>query len=181
MKISESIFDDLVLLENYQATFQEHIKKSLNKPLLIPQVSNPRLRDAHYAWRKDMTRVESGEDKLINGLDHFKQAAHIAYWLRRMAPVVEYSDRFEGVEQESELYDGEKHARKFILKYGNEFLAFDFGFQICLYFELYRTDGKKRNKPPVLSSEFLNDMCYMMKFKHVSPHSLYLVYRSIFV
>lgn len=50
-------------------------------------VSRRRLSDAFHFWVDDLHRV--GEIELAGAdPDHFKRAAHLAYWLRRSTPVV---------------------------------------------------------------------------------------------
>ncbi|HWY62734.1 MAG TPA: hypothetical protein VNW15_12610 [Rhizomicrobium sp.] len=177
MQIDANTLPSLMDFDKFKDLFERHAKSVTRPMLLKPIFSLARERDAHYAWREDLTRVEARERKLTEGLDHFKQSAHLAYWLRRQAPIVEYEDwaKYE----EGGLALGEEETREFIAKYGTELVAFDFGFKICAYYEEERSDGKKK-QPPKLSMSYLEDVCYMLKFKHVSPHSLYLIYRSIF-
>ncbi len=127
-----------------------------------------------------MLRLQSREPHLHEGLDHFKQSANLAYWLRRMSPVVEFKDFAAELEGMDDLYPDERDLRKFLTKYGTEYLAFDFGFQVCLYYQLERTQNPSQFSP-ALSGEYLVDVCHMMKFKHVSPHAMFLVYKSIFI
>ncbi|MEI9930702.1 MAG: hypothetical protein WDM89_09160 [Rhizomicrobium sp.] len=146
--------------------------------LLSPKFSPARLRDAHYAWRLDIKRVEATEPNLGDGLDHFKQSAHLAYWLRRKSPIVDYHDWAAEIEDLNDLYPDEVERRDLLLRYGEEYLAFDFGLKICTYYELERLDNP-RSSVPKLSKEYIFDVCHMLKFKHVSPHAMYLIYKSI--
>lgn len=166
--------DFVVLKENFEA----HVVEFTRPALLAPQFSDVRLREAHYAWRADIRRIEQAEPNLTGGLDHFKQCAHLAYWLRRKSNVVDYTDWAKLVEDGKDLYPDEIKRRDFIRRYGEEFLAFDFGLKICTYYELEKVDAT-RTAPPSLSVEFLADLCHMLKFKHVSPHAMYLIYKSI--
>jgi hypothetical protein len=79
---------------------------------------------------------------------------------------------------DNDLYPDEDHRREFLRRYGEEYLAFDFGLQICTWYELEKI-GATRMQPPILSEDFLIDLCHMLKFKHVSPHAMYLIYKSI--
>jgi hypothetical protein len=178
MRIDDTTLPRMIDFEFYESTFKLHAKECAKRGILAPRFSKARLRDAHYAWREDLQRVEGAEKYLDQGLDHFKQCAHLAYWLRRMAPIIEYEDIAALWEEPDTLYAEEVAAREFLARYGTEFIAFDMGFQICLYYELEKLDNALRT-PPRLSGDYLTDLCHMLKFKHVSPHSLYLVYKSI--
>ena len=153
-------------------------KLEASRGLLAPVMSETRLADAHYAWRDDISRLEGRERHLVDGADHFKQCANLAYWLRRMSPVIEYKDLSVLVEGGEDMFPDERDRRDIFSKYGMEFLAFDFGFKICQYYELEKLDSP-RPYSPALSGEYLVDVCHMMKFKHVSPHAMFLVYKSI--
>lgn len=96
-----------------------------------------------------------------------------------MAPIVEYNDLIQAVEGGEAIYEDEKMARTLIYEYGMEYIAFDFGFQICFYYESDRVDRKGEFRKPMLTPDYLKDICHMLKFKHVSPHSIYLIYRSM--
>jgi hypothetical protein len=65
--------------------------------------------------------------------------------------------------------------------YKNEYLAFDFGFQICKYHEIAKPGGSSRAtvlRPPV---EYYQIACHFLKYKTVSPHAIYLLYMSLFL
>lgn len=146
-----------------------------------PRLSLRRLNDAHCAWLGDLTRVDDHE-KALDGLDHLKQCGHLAYWLRRSAPVIDYIDMTTSgaIAEDGDLYADEAEVREFLDSYGNEYLAFDFGLQICSYYEMHRTDGHARAAAPALTRAYLKDVCHLLKFKNVSPHALYMVYKSLF-
>lgn len=165
---------------SFKATFEIHALEEATKALFSPLFSAARLRDAHTAWRDDLLRLEEREKNLTDGADHFKQCANLAYWLRRMSPVIDYRDLAAAAEGVDDLYPDEVLRREFMTRYGTEFLAFDFGFKICAYYELERLDNP-REDVPFLSQEYLTDVCHMMKFKHVSPHALFLIYKSLFL
>lgn len=180
MLIDDTTLPSMAAADRFRQHFETHTREEANKALLTPVLSIPRMKDAHYAWRDDMQRLEDRERKLSDGADHFKQCANLAYWLRRMSPIIDYVDFAKEVEDIDDLYQDEKDRRELLNKYGTEFMAFDFGFQICQYYEMEKIDNPL-HEPPALSGEYIHDVCYMMKFKHVSPHSLFLVYKSIFV
>ena len=109
--------------------------------------------------------------------DHFKQAAHLAYWLRRTAPIVKMNcpdlkGNFGNVDSAREIH----------FKYGNEYSAFTVGFDLCRFYEA----NKKGSNPDIYASDYsMNDdyitvMAHFLKTKNVSPHALYLIYKSLF-
>ncbi|BBE51975.1 hypothetical protein OYT1_ch2462 [Ferriphaselus amnicola] len=71
--------------------------------------------------------------------------------------------------------------RQRMFAYGNELLAFSFGFELALNFESQkrkeRGDSNFQASHP--SGAFIEDLCYFFKFKSVSPHSIDLIYRAI--
>ena len=146
----------------------------------FPRIAKARIYEAHGAWLTDLERVGKYEKNLSRGLDHFKQCGHLAYWLRRMSPVSELVDLDFG-EDESPPTDSEKRFRELLKAYSNEYLAFDFCYQICRYYE---TENKERTSSRAteiaLSHDYYQLMCHFMKYKHVSPHAMHLVYKSLF-
>jgi hypothetical protein len=180
MIIDSKTLPSMAVFADFKSNFEAHVKLEVARALLSPVLSLPRLHDAHYAWRDDMLRLEERETKLTEGPDHFKQCANLAYWLRRMSPIVEYHDLAALVEGTDDLYPDEIERREILSKYGTEFLAFDFGFKICQYYELEKIVTPKTSAPK-LSKDYIIDVCHMMKFKHVSPHSMFLIYRSLFI
>lgn len=150
-----------------------------------PVLSDYWIAHAHYRWTKDMRYVS---DKEYEGraLDHFKRAGFLCYWLRRCPPLTDLARnpdaRFAGVVH--------REGRKALLvQYGNVYAAFDIGLRICRYWEAARTDIKypteereriKRFNIPQ-GSEYLADMCYTLAEKNISPHSLNMLYKSLFM
>ena len=181
MKCLPDILPSMANEDVFVKLFSKYAGEISFKACLEPKLSLSRLRDTHFAWRDDLKRVQERETRLKDGLDHFKQCGHIAYWLRRNSPITDYRDLsliFEGPDQ---LYPDEQEFRKVLENYGGEYMAFDFGLQICQYYEFERTDRIEKPRSPKISTEYMMDVCHMLKFKHVSPHSLYLIYRSLFI
>ena len=71
--------------------------------------------------------------------------------------------------------------RGLLLPYANEYLAFDFGFQIVKFYELGKEGGSKRANEMALSRDYYKTVCHFLKYKTVSPHALNLIYRSLFL
>ncbi len=149
----------------------------------VPAISGRRLRDAHTFWINDLKRLALSFKDTGRTPDYYKQAAHLAYWLRRQNPVTSYRDGFNPQDGGS---DGptvhESEVRELLRKYGGEFLAFDLGFQICDFYERMNLTNGKTEPPPAfkLDRDYINTMVYFLKTKNVSPHALFLVYKALF-
>jgi hypothetical protein len=167
--------------DKFRDTFCQYATFVLWQGRLIPQFSIPRLAEAHGAWQNDLARVGKHEKRLENGLDHFKQAGHLTYWLRRMGPIVEATDATQnpGDSEGYPLTQDEIAFRNLMLGHCNEYLAFDFGFQIVKFYEL--SEGECRAKNLTLSPDYIGRMCHFLKYKHVSPHALHIIFNSLFI
>lgn len=173
-----SIFKDSRVFED---NFAEYAREVSSKARLIPKIVPIRVKDAHAFWKEDLHRVGGAEPLLVNGLDHFKQCGHLAYWLRRTSPVVEFHDTSElYTEGTPGLNKDEVAFRDLMYKYGTEYMAFDWAFQICLFHEKTRPDKSERADSLVLSPDYIETMCHFLKRKNVSPHALFLIFRSLF-
>jgi hypothetical protein len=151
------------------------------KAQLLPIFVEFRLRDAHLFWKEDLDRVDAAEPHLKNGLDHFKQGGHLAYWLRRTSPVVEFKDMAGAYSAGcGDLAEDGAALRELLYKCGMEYLAFDWAFQICLFHEKTRPDKTLRADQMSLSRDYIETICHFLKRKNVSPHALSLIFRSLF-
>ena len=181
MYLDKNTLPSMEDFSQFERMFTEYAKETAQTACLFPKLSMPKLRDAHYAWRDDLSRVGERESRLQGGLDHFKQCGHLTYWLRRIAPVIEYCDLAALWEEPDELYPDEVTMRELLRKYGGEYLSFDFGLQICQFYELERIDRATSGKEPAITMDYLNDICHMFKFKNVSPHAIHLIFKSLFL
>ena len=135
----------------------------------VPKMSESAIEDVHSCYMEDITRMDG---KMPTPPDHFKRAGIIAYWLRRHAPVFGF-----------ELCNGMPSQRQrriqeeLLIEYGHVYLAFVFGYKLCLFFVREDTRGKTM---PELDQNYIESICYLMKYKSVSPHSLGFIYRSLF-
>lgn len=146
----------------------------------MPVLSAPRVKEAHGAWKKDIERVSGNENHLNEGLDHFKRAGHLAFWLRRMSPIVEFQDTAGDISPDwgYNLLDHEQMFRDLMEGHANEYVAFDAGFQFCKFYEV--SIGSKRAPAIELDEDYVRTTCHFMKYKQVSPHSLFMIYKSLF-
>jgi hypothetical protein len=180
MLIDQGTLPSFEDFDAFEVAFLGYAKETALDGLLSPVLSKRRLFDAHYAWLDDIKRVANHEPQIDAELDHFKQCGHLAYWLRRQAPVIDLVDIVEAYGEEGGLYAEEEEQRSILEKYSGEYLAFDFGLQICHFYESERLDREERREPRI-DLEYLMTVCNFMKFKHVSPHSLFLIYKSLFL
>ena len=141
---------------------------------------------------------------------HVKAAAFLTYWLRREAPIVDVvmsdgqyseltllSSELNGEDdstftevpearlKEIKLSTGISLAellenRQRVFAYGNELLAFTFGFSLAKRYEEQRLKEHKQimeiAMPPM---DFVDDICCLFKFKSVSPHAVDFIYRAL--
>lgn len=183
MYITGETLPKMIGRDYFIPTFCTYAQEVLSVAKLDPRFSYPRLAEVHGAWQNDVSRVGTHEPKLEDGLDHFKQCGHLAYWLRRLSPVVECLDVSQNI-QDSEGYplteDGVVF-RKFLLGYMGEYLAFDFGFQIVKFYEMDQANPGQRADTLNLTDDYIRAACQFLKYKHVSPHALHLIYKSLFL
>lgn len=149
----------------------------------VPLISDWRLRDAHNFWQEDTERMlRENMPEGTTDLDHFKHAAFIAFWLRRLVPINEL--------HRGDLQDKQpapEEVQEF-MRYVNELCALHVGFQICLGVELAKKLELQREMKDVIHataelampSQLVRDTVVYLKHKNVSPHALYLQFRSLF-
>lgn len=167
--------------KEFESHFFQYATEVSEPAHLMPRFVRYRVGDAYTFWVDDLKRVEFAERNLTNGLDHFKQCGHLAYWLRRSSPIVEFLDSSGAYATEvGHLDEYGEELRTLLYKYGAEYLAFDFGYQICLFYERNKAEATERAKSLVISGDYIEMVCNFLKCKNVSPHSLSLIYKSLF-
>jgi hypothetical protein len=137
------------------------------------RLSPTRLEEARLLWLRDTGRIDIQGDTIP---DHFKQAGFLAYWLRRRLVVNWW--------QRSLVEEATVEQDKFLLS-ANEICAFLLGFRLCLYFEFKeQIDGRDHIghllQELTFASNLKFDVATLLKHKNVSPHALYLIYRTLF-
>ncbi|MBA2660077.1 MAG: hypothetical protein H0U72_11255 [Nitrosospira sp.] len=204
-----------------EGSFTRHCVPQLSLIYFEPIFSKPRFEDIFGAWKEDLDRSEKGNFKnTAISPDHIKAAAHLTYWIRREAPIIdlitlrEYVatpgsgsqyDEHETIKIERGLrdipdtivlpdpevivatLDNGMTMKEFMedrekaVVYGNELFAFSFGFHLAKAYE-----EQKRKELGLISKSiawpsgaYIDDLCYFLKFKNVSPHSLDLIYRAL--
>lgn len=167
----------------FTRTFSEYAYSIMQQARLEPRLSIPRMIEARGAWKNDIDRVGTHEPKLPDGLNHFKHAAHLSFWLRRMSPLVEAIDTTDNIadSQGYPLTDDEKSFRELFYAYGSEYLAFDFGYQFVKFYENGRCPISETKKSQKDIDDYYYTVCHFMKYKTVSPHAMHLLYASLFM
>ncbi|ABD88962.1 hypothetical protein [Rhodopseudomonas palustris] len=137
------------------------------------RISPTRLEEARLLWKRDTGRIDILGDTIP---DHFKQAGFLAYWLRRRMVVGWWQRNL--VDHASEEQD------KFLLSV-NEVCAFFVGLRLCVYFEMKSQIDENDHighalQDINLGSDLKFDVATLLKHKNVSPHALYLIYRTLF-
>ncbi len=176
LEIVETIFDDLASSsDNFEIFVRKHYTAFCYEGSYEPQIHEACLKDAHAAFCRDKENMPNSLPDSSSTPDHFKMAGVLVYWLRRFAPVYELRSLNLG-------YPSTEDLRELLEKYPSELLAFEFGFAICHYFESEK-EGNSTAMPAIdaNSLDFYKTICYMMKFKNMSPHSLGAVYRALYV
>jgi len=147
-------------------------------------VNRLRLEEAFDFWVEDTTRVLAERmPPETQELDDFKHAGFIAFWLRRRIPVedVEFLTVRKFLEEDED----------FFLGYCNEICAFTIGLWICTFYQSHTTaiegnvQSLRDNRLNYLQActidfPLFRDIVVTLKHKNVSPHDLYLIYRSLF-
>jgi hypothetical protein len=164
----------------FKREFSAYVDSVCGEVRLVPTLSRSRISDAHQFWLEDLRRIESA-DGLSNGLDHFKQCGLLAYWLRRTSPLTDLQDYSSPVDGDAGHLDSEhEDFRDLLVLSASEYFAFDWPFQMCLFHEKTRENKNERADRVQLSREYIRTMCHFLKRKQVSPHAMFLIYRSLF-
>jgi hypothetical protein len=181
MTISDDLYDGQVLStirDNYDEFLRitsSEFTRNLSQHGFHAKYSEAKFRDAFELWRTDMLRVKQFELLDSDDLDHFKQSAHLIYWLRRSNPI-------------SEIYLGERLSderderlwQELILEYGIQYVCIRMGFDVCRFFEAERVGSIFYVDDFVVDYEYVKTFSHLLKTKNVSPHSIFLVLKSLF-
>ena len=100
-----------------------------------------------------------------------------------MGPIVEAIDLTKSLADAEgyPLTDDEIAFRDLLFGYCNEYIAFELGFEFCRYYETAKKGGSQRASSLVLTEDYLRTACHFLKYKQVSPHAIYLIYKSLFL
>ena len=168
-------FNRICVEDKFKEFVRSEYEYETNKfAALSPTLSDDAMLDVHQCYMRDAERLEESMDTTPS---HFKRAGLLVYWLRRHKPVVKW-----GIVNGEVLAPDQQKARDFIVDYGHVYLAFSLGYSICLYFEREvdrETAGKRALPNP--NDKYVEAVCYLMKYKSISPHAMGFIYHSLFL
>jgi hypothetical protein len=147
-------------------------------------MSERRLGEAYDFWIADQNRtLKEGMPEGTETLDHFKHASFISFWLRRMLPI-------NNTNAGRPVFAVDPKIQNFFMRYGNELCALLVGFHICLFYEAslervagtlsVRKDRLEYLRKCRIPEHTIQDFVMILKHKNMSPHALYLLYKSLF-
>ncbi len=148
---------------------------------ILPRISPSALVDAHGQWVTDLKRVKNFELGDRSEPDHFKQAGHLTYWLRRSQPVYDVKMEASGTPPNFHGNPLAEIFHRLIMVAPNEYLAFDLGYRIVLLHECYSQDPPKSESEFALTDDYIVTMVQFLRNKNVSPHALFLIFKSLFL
>ena len=169
------IFEELKKDED---KFAKIISRELGRTVLYHghriNLSTTKIHEAYEFWCNDLQRVKFHELATSSDLDHFKQSAHLVYWLRRANPINEiFYAEADPTAEELRWHDLLKH-------YGIQFTSFQLGFDLCRFFESEKIGSVYYTNDFELDYDFYATVSHMLKTKNVSPHSIFIIYKSLF-
>jgi len=180
MQITKDTLGTMVTRDGFKRVFSTYAMAVLGEARLYPRLSLPRICDAQSAWSSDLEHLHTREPHLGDGPDHFKQCGLLAFWLRRLSPVVEVVDLDFG-NSELPMTKDQLDFRELLFGYCNEYLAFDLGYQFCRFYEVEQVEKPSERARSLLPSlAYCKTICHFIKFKTVSPDAMHLIYRSLF-
>lgn len=135
---------------------------SCSKQILLDVVKNT-IEDL-LRYRKEFNGYQN-----IDGPDHFKQAAHLAFWIRRLRP---FSYEVDITDPQNEI----EHQKKFVLMV-NEYYALQVAEYICDFGRTHFKSEKFNSTKPMFLNE---DFVFAFRYKHVSPHAMLMILRSVY-
>lgn len=141
---------------------------------LTPEFSLSLMHDAWESFCWDTQRLDTNMPKESKP-DHFKICGFAAYWLRRHSPVITLKEDRVKITRDEVVMEW----RKLLDDYSRAFLAFYFGYRICYFIEANSEKGGGALPRPDM--DYLKSLCYVMKYKSLSPHAMGMIYRSLFV
>lgn len=182
MEISKDTLPSMATVDGFRSVFKAFCCEILGEARLYPSLSLIRVDEARGAWQNDLHRVRRNEPHLGEGLDHFKQCGHLTFWVRRMSPVAEAYDLTKNYADAEglPLSSDENALRELLFAYCNEYVAFELGYQLCCFYEVNKSGGSARASSLQLSEDYYWTMCHFLKYKNVSPHALFLIYKNLF-
>lgn len=178
LEFTRDIFEDIAEdSEVFCERITQHYTYLFAKGGYMPIIQEKHLYDAWDAFCHDKNHAADSLHPESKGKpDHFKLSGILAYWLRRSTPVC-------GLRNLNLVHQKYPIFQELLKKYPSELSAFDMGLFICSRFETERVDNSSSYVPAIEANNFdyYRDICFLLKRKSLSPHSLGMIYRSLFV
>lgn len=173
LEITADIFNQLAENEDdFASAVRKHGVWLFRQGGCEPILGKSRLHDAWDAFRHDKEDAQSRPPEK-GWPNHFQQAGILAYWLCRFAPVYDSRDL--------SMPPGSETLAELIKNYPSDLLAFSMGLAICHFFESHQNAPSVVPKVEENQYDYYKAICYVMKFKNLSPHAMGMIYRSLFV
>lgn len=133
------------------------------------QISEIKLLDAQTYWLNDLKRLMI--DESIEP-DHFKHAGWLCHWLRKKSVI-----------SSLKVFQEERLTEVFENNF-NEVVAFAIGLKLVIFYECCERDLSDDSIVASTSSGLnvsllLRDVAVYLSHKNVSPHAIYLIYKSL--
>lgn len=161
--------------DSFRIIVEYAFKDACKEGHIKPVFSHALMHDAWESFRWDTKRLD---DNMSSKPDHFKICGFAAYWLRRNSPVIGLKKSNTKITRDKQV----KELQHLLTKYGRSFLAFHLGYEICHFYERNREEGGLPGSAPrIPDADFVETLCYVMKYKNLSPHAMGMIYRSLFL
>ena len=177
------ITDDILTALRDETTFVNKVRQHhTHEGMLVayePIINDDRLKDAWSCYRKGEEQMKRSLHRESREADHFKRSGLLVFWLRRASPII-------GLERKNSKHPPNEKLATMLEEYPSELLAFGFGLAICNFYESEKegaaplSRGKGDTNLIDMDEGYIQTVCYMMKFKNLSPHSMGLIYRSLY-
>lgn len=175
--IRKDIFQRLETLDGFREEVQAFYADLVVGTGLRLEFCPFRQKWAHQFYMEDLARIEGK----LNGTtpNHYKRCGVLAFWLRREPPVSVWNDTHADF---ANLPPRLQSKHDFLIQYGREWGAFNFAYQICLFYECNKP-GQPLDRGSIdrIDSVYCLEMVEMLKRNNVSPHSLHMIYKSLFL
>jgi len=133
-----------------------------------PEIVPMNLLQAQQEWDGDLDKLEIDESEEP---DHLKQAGWLCHWLRKKRPISKL------------YYRDESKLANYFEDYYNEASAFIIGLKIAIFHECCERELTDEEIKNVLAdydfSDILHDISVFLSHKSVSPHAIYMIYKSL--
>lgn len=156
------------------------------------EIGELKIKESYALWQEDVDRVLSHAIQNSDSLCEYKHAGFISYWLRRRQIItninIDSSEHSKTISLE-EHFESLPNSMKTYAQFYNELSAFRLGLRISFHYFIIKLKDIGSSKEEIESKiniiakrvkEIEVDMSVFLKQKNISPHALYLIYKTIF-